>query len=99
MLMWQFHLLLSGFLANSHLSQVSHQSHLLDNDKGDNEVKSGAVHKFPSIYLAAEENSRKFRRLSAEGCVTSHCLKWGPFPPNDVSRVAQTVREEEGSKQ
>ena len=26
-----------------------------------------------------------------QGCTTSHCLKWGPFPPNEVGRIAQHV--------
>ena len=54
--MWQCYQLLSGFLAKGHLLRVSHQSHL--NNKGDNEMISGAVHR-PDIYLTAEENPRK----------------------------------------
>ena len=30
------------------------------------------------------------------GCATSHCLKWGPFHPNVVGRIAQLVRKGEG---
>ena len=26
--------------------------------------------------------------------VTSHHLKWGPFPPNEVGRIAQHVRKD-----
>ena len=56
MLMWQCHQLLCRFLANDHLSQMSCQ---LANYKGDNEVKLGAVHRSPDIYLTAEENPIK----------------------------------------
>ena len=35
------------------------QSRLSANDKGDNEVKPGAGHKSPGIYLTAEENPGK----------------------------------------
>ena len=52
------------------------------NDKGDNEMILGAVHRSPGIWLTAEENPRKPQlgdRLM-KGCATSHRLKWGPFP-------------------
>ena len=29
-------------------------------------------------------------------CATNHQLKWGPFPPNEVGRIAQHVRKGEG---
>ena len=38
------------------------QSHLSSNDNDDNGVKLGAVDRFPSIYLKAEENPGKPRR-------------------------------------
>ena len=31
-----------------------------------------------------------------EDCATSHRLKWDPFPPNEVSKIAQHVRKGEG---
>ena len=31
--------------------------------------------------------------------MSSHCLKWGPFPPNEIGRIAQHVREGEGRNQ
>ena len=31
-----------------------------------------------------------------KGCATSHRLKWRPFPPNEVGRIAQHVRKGEG---
>ena len=46
---------LSAFLTIDHLPRVSHQSL---NDKDDSEVKPGAVHRSPGIYLAAEEKLR-----------------------------------------
>ena len=33
------------------------------------------------------------------GCATSHRLKWCPFPPNEVGRIAQHVRRGEGGIQ
>ena len=53
-----------------HLPRVSHQSSLMANDKGDNEVKPEAVHRSPGIYLAAEENQ------TDGSCESSHRLKW-----------------------
>jgi hypothetical protein len=55
-LVWQFHHLLSRFLAISYMSQVLCQSCLFANDKGDNEMIWGAVHRSHDIYFAAEEN-------------------------------------------
>ena len=34
-----------------------------------------------------------------EGFLTSHLLKWGPFLPNEVGRIAQHVRKGEGRKE
>ena len=58
---------------------------LVDNDKGDNEMILGAVHRSPGICLTAEENldtlrlrKTSARRQSDEVCATSHRLKWGP---------------------
>jgi hypothetical protein len=36
-------------------------SHLSDNDKGDKEVKSWALHRSPGIYLMAEKNMNAVR--------------------------------------
>jgi hypothetical protein len=44
------------FLANCPLPKVSHQS---ANQKGDNEVKLGVVHRSSGICLTAEENTGK----------------------------------------
>jgi hypothetical protein len=55
---WQCHQLLSGFLAKGHLHRVSRQSCLSANDKADDVMITGAVHR-PSIYLTAEENPRE----------------------------------------
>ena len=57
--MWQCHQLLSGFIANGHLPRVSWQSRLSANDMGDNEVKPGAVLRFPVMYITAEGNPEK----------------------------------------
>ena len=29
-----------------------------------------------------------------EGCANSHTLIWGPFPPNEVSRITQLIRKD-----
>ena len=68
------------------------------NDKGDNKMILLAVHRSPGICLTAEGNPRKPQlgdRLM-KGYVTSHRLKLGPFPPNEVGRIAQHVRKGEG---
>ena len=57
-----------------------------------NEIISGAVHRSPGICLTGEENPGKPQlgdRLSA----TSHHLKWGPTPPNEVGKIALHVRK------
>jgi hypothetical protein len=61
------------------------------NDKSDNELILGAVHRSPGNCLTAEENTRKRQlgnRLMKE-LATSHYLKWGPFLTNEVCRIAQ----------
>ena len=58
-LMWRCHQLLSGFLAKVYLPPESRQSNLSANDKDDNVMILGAVHRSPDICLTAEENSRK----------------------------------------
>ena len=55
-LVWRCHHLLSGFLANVHLLRVSRKSRLSTNDKGDNEMIPGVVHRTPGIHCKAEEN-------------------------------------------
>ena len=49
----------SGFLAKSHLPCVLRQSRLSANDKGDDEMIQGIVHRYPCIYLTPEENPGK----------------------------------------
>ena len=46
------------------------------------------------------ENAGKIsaRRQSNKGYASSHRLKWGPLPPNDVDGIAQHVREGERRK-
>ena len=60
-LLWWRHQLLSGFLAKDHLHQVPRQSLLSANNKGNNEMILGAVHKYPGIYLKSEEKPAKFQ--------------------------------------
>ena len=67
---------------------------LVANDKADNEMIPGAVHRSPGICLTAEENLGKTHlgdRLM-KGYATSHPVKWGPFPPNEVDRIALNVK-------
>ena len=80
------------------LARVSRRS---ANDKGDNEVKPGAVHRSPGICLTAEENPWKAsaRRPSDEGCATSHSLKWDTLFPHEVGRIAQNVMEGQRRKE
>jgi hypothetical protein len=85
MLVWQCHQLLPEFVAKGHLSRMSCQSHLSVNGKDENEMIPGAVHRYHGICLMAEEKSA--RRPFDEGYVTSHCLKRGILPPNEVSRT------------
>ena len=56
---YRCHQLLSGFLAKGHLPRVSRQLPLSANDKGDNKIISGAVHRSTNIYPTAEKNSGK----------------------------------------
>ena len=65
------------------------------NDKGDNEMILGAVHKSPGICFTAEENPRKPQlgdRLM-KGLCDRNRLKWGPFPPNEVGRIAEHIKK------
>ena len=41
---------------------MSRQSHLSANDKGENELKPGAVHRSPGIYLTAEKEKKKKKK-------------------------------------
>ena len=38
------------------------------------------------------------QKTVVEGCATSHHLKWGPLPANEVGRIVQHVRKGEGWK-
>ena len=63
-------------------------------DKGVNETIPGTVHRFPGIYLMAEENPGKPQsdRLM-KGLWDQSSPQMGPFPPNEVARIAQHVRK------
>ena len=90
-LVWWCHWLLSGFLAKGLTPSVTSLTSVA-NDKSDNEMIPGAVHRSPGICLQAEENLGK-PQLGDRGCSTSHLLKWGPFSPNEVGRIAQHVKK------
>ena len=53
------------------------------------------MYRSPGIFLPAEDLGRT---SSHEGCATSHWLKWGPLPPNELGRIAQHVRKGEGGR-
>jgi hypothetical protein len=105
-LVWRCHQLLCGFLVNGHLPSVSRQSHLWAN-KCDNEIIPGAIHRSRGVYLTVEEFILQLRKtpenLSYEtvdqDSATSHSFKWDLLPPNEVVRIAQHVRNGEGSKE
>ena len=70
------------------------------NDKSDNEMILGALHRFPGICLTAEENPGKPQlgpRL-VKGCATSHRLKWEHFPSNEVGISHSTLGGEKEGK-
>ena len=53
-------------------------------------VHRGQCNRFPGICLTTEENPRKPQlgnRRRTHSSATSHCFKWGPFPPNEGGRV------------
>ena len=70
------------------------------NNKCDNEMILGAVHRSSGIFLTAEENPRKpqLGDRQMKDCTTSPRLKWGPFHQNEVGTIAQHVRKGEGRK-
>ena len=66
---------------------------------GENEMISGAVHRYPGIYLTVEENSGKIQlgdnmMKAVRPVITSN----GVLPPNDVGNIAQHVRQREGRR-
>ena len=67
------------------------QSRLSANDKGDNEMVSGPVHR-SGINLMIKESPRKPQPGD------HHCLKWGPLPPNYIGRIAQHIKNGQGRK-
>jgi hypothetical protein len=99
-LVWWCHQVLSGFLANGYLPRVSRQSR--------RSLMIRVVVKWSwglcTDLLAIALQPRKTpENLSLEtvwwrGCATSHRLKWDTFPPNEVGRIAQHVRNGEGRK-
>ena len=64
-------------------------------DKGDNEMILGAVHRSPGISLTAEENPKKPQlgdRLM-KGLCDQSSPQMGSFLPNEIGRIAQHVRK------
>ena len=67
-------------------------SRLSTNDKGDNKILLGTVHRSPGIYFTVEENLSW--ETVDEGCVTSHRLKWSPLPTNNFCRDKKGKNED-----
>ena len=56
----------------------------------------GAVQRFYGTYLTAEKTPENLTNDTLdEDYATSHHLKWGPLPLNEVGRIAEYVREGE----
>ena len=71
---------------------MSRQSRLSTNDKGDNEMKTGAVHRSAGIYFMTEQNSRQPQlRDSLMKAVQ-------PVIASINGRITQHIREAEGRK-
>jgi hypothetical protein len=51
-----------------------------------------AVHKFPGIYITAEENPGKYQLRNRRWKLH---LKWDPLTANEVGKIAQHVGKEE----
>ena len=96
MLVWLCHQLLAWFLDNGHLPRVLHQSYLRLMIRRVMRWNRGLCTDLLAFTLKLSKTSAK--RPSEEGSATSNCLKWGPLTPNDVERITQHVREEEGRK-
>ena len=74
-LVWRCHHLLSGFLAPSVTSVTS-----VANDKDDNEMMPGAVHRSPAFTLQLRKTPEtSARRPSDEGAVRPVIASNGPF--------------------
>ena len=86
------------FLPNNHLSRVSGQSCLSVNDKDNNAMKMGAVHRFLGIYFYENIEKTSARRPSDGSYTTRHYLKWNHLPPHYVSRNAKHIRSGERRK-
>ena len=87
-------------IAKGHLPRVSYPS--VANDKGDNEIISGAVRRSSGIYLTAEETPGKSqlgdRLMKAERPVIAS--NWTPYlPMNDPQLVRKGVGRKEGRKE
>ena len=70
------------------------------NDKGDNEMILGAVHRSPGICLRAEEIPRKpqLGECLMKGLCDLSSPQMGSLSSKEVCRMAQHVRKGEGRK-
>ena len=73
----------------NHPSLTSSSTCLWANNEIDNEMKAGICTDLLAFNLRLMKSRKTcVRRLSDKGCTTSHRLKFGPLPQNDVSRIA-----------
>ena len=71
------------------------------NDKDDNEMILGAVHRSPGIFLTAEENPRKPQlgdRLM-KGLCDQSSPQMGSLSSNEVGRISQHIKKGEEMKE
>ena len=52
----------------------------------------------PFALLLKKPQGSSATRSSHEDCLTSHSLKWGLLPRNDVGRIVEHIREGEGRR-
>ena len=90
-LVWRCHQLLSGFQRPLSPSVASVTS--VANDKGDNEIILGAVHRSPGICLTAEENPRKPQLVYClmKGLCDQLSPQMGSLPPNEVGAFLRAL--------
>ena len=93
-LVWRCHQLLSGFLSKDSECHISHVCWLMIR------IMRWYQGLWTDLLVCALRLSKiSARRPSDKGCVTSHHLKWGPIPLNEVSRIAQHIRNGKGRKE
>ena len=98
MLVWRCHHIVTRYLTNSFLRQVSRQSPLSANDKDNNETIPGTLNKSPGIYLTAEKNSGKPQLGDSIMKAERPVITSNGFPCLQMTRTSQHIREGESEK-